>query len=347
MKKKGAFLAVLLIAVAAVVMVYSAAAQDSTATQEADATEEATGDSDPLLERGRYLAQIGACIDCHTPYKPEFADFSAITPEQLQQLGLYTLDTQDTETMLLAGGRPFDLGPAGVLFSRNITPDEETGIGLWTDQEIENAVRIGVRPDGSRLHPLMPYRNLYNLSREDMTALIAFLRSVPAIKSEVPRTMTGDGIAPELVPNESLLETAPDGSDPVALGEYLVNVVMACSDCHTPLDPETGAPLMEQYLAGGQPYEGPWGIVYGANITPDETTGIGTWTAEDIERVFREGVRVDHRRLVLMPWQAYSAISDDDLAALITYLKEGVAPVTNEIPLPSIEELFLVIEEGE
>lgn len=313
--------------------------------QDADATEEA--EADALLARGAYLIYIAGCIDCHTPYKPEYEDFSKLTPEQLQTLGLRALDAQDIENRALAGGRPFDLGPAGVLFSANITSDEDTGIGSWSDLEIEIAIRIGVSPDGSRLHPLMPYVNFYNLSRYDMQAIIAYLRTVPAVENKVEHTLTGDGIAPELVLSTELPEAAPDGSDPVELGRYLVTAVMSCTDCHTPLDPETGAPMMEQFLGGGQPYEGPWGIVYGANITPDEATGIGTWTPDDIVRVFREGVRIDGRRLVLMPWQTYQPVTDEDLSAIIAFLKEGLTPVSNEIPLPSINELFLQHVESE
>src|SRR5688572_1509989 len=127
MKKRSAFFTVLVVLASIIIMVYRAAAQDTTATQEAEDA--------ALIERGAYLAEIGACIDCHTPYKEDYADFSALTPEQLQTLALYTLDAQDVENKMLSGGRPFDLGPAGVLMSRNLTPDEETGIGLWTDQE--------------------------------------------------------------------------------------------------------------------------------------------------------------------------------------------------------------------
>ena len=73
-------------------------------------------------------------------------------------------------------------------------------------------------------------------------------------------------------------------ADLVKRGEYLVNHVSGCTDCHTPVDPATGGPLMDKYLAGKQPYEGPWGVVYGGNITPDVETGIGSWTDEEVKR---------------------------------------------------------------
>ena len=314
-----------------------------------EATEEATAemtDEEALLERGHYLINIGGCISCHTPPKEEYADFASLSLEQAIDISLFALDTLDVENRELAGGRAFDLGPMGVILSRNITPDVETGIGAWTDEEIEAAIRIGVSSDGYRLFPIMPYRNFYSLSEYDMDAIIAYLRSLPPVVNEVPRIgPSGEGIAPDLVLSDDVLSTAaPDSSDPVALGAYLVNTVMSCADCHTPIDETTGAPIFDQWLAGGQPWEGPWGIVYGGNITPHEVTGIGSWSDEDIARAVREGVRIDGRRLVLMPWEDYELTSDDDIAAIVAYLR-SIPAVDNEIPAPAIEEAFQIYEE--
>jgi mono/diheme cytochrome c family protein len=287
------------------------------------------------MERGEYLANIAGCIGCHTPFQEAYnAPLEQLSEEQLLTLGLRAVDAQDHERML-AGGRPFDLGPTGVLLSANITPDDETGLGEWTDEEIENAIRIGVSRDGRRLHPLMPYRTYYNMAREDMRALIAYLRTVPAVSNDVPLGPSGEGIAPELLPSDTLPEIAPDGSDQVALGDYLVNAVMSCIDCHTPLDAETGAPIMDLHLAGGQPYEGPWGIVYGANITPHPETGLGNWTEQQIMTVLYTGVRIDGRRVVVMPWQDYLFVTESDALAVATYLKQGLEPIDNEVPAPS------------
>lgn len=292
-----------------------------------------------MLERGEYLSHIGACVSCHTPQKEEYLT-QDLTPEQLKEIGLAFEDTQDLENQLLAGGREFPLGPMGVLVSPNLTPDD-TGLGDWTDEEIEAALRIGVNKDGRRLHPLMPYPNFFNWAESDMQALIMYLRTVPPVENEVVQTgPSGDGIAPELIVNaETLPETPPDGSDPVELGAYLVLSVMSCSDCHTPLDPETGAPQFELLLGGGQAYQGPWGIVYGGNITPHET-GLAGWEAADYERVLREGVRIDGRRLVFMPWQDYAGASDEDMEAIIAYL-QSLEPVDNEVPAPAIEDIFV------
>lgn len=313
-------------------------AQES--TEEAVMTEE-----EALLARGEYLIYVSGCISCHTPSKDEYADLAALTPEQAVELSLYALETLDVENRQLAGGRVFSLGPMGIIMSRNLTPDEATGLGAWTDEEIEAAIRIGVSRDGYRLFPLMPYRNYFNMSEYDMQAIIAYLRSLPAVENEVPRVgPSGEGIAPDLVLRDDLPEFAPDSSDPVALGEYLVNTVMSCADCHTPLDETTGAPIFDQWLAGGQPWEGPWGIVYGGNITPHETTGIGTWTDEQIARAIREGVRIDGRRLILMPWEDYAVTTDEDIAAVVAYLR-SIPAVELEPSVPSIEEAFIIYEE--
>lgn len=322
----------LLIVLLIVPIFFVSIAQDDT-VNEFDMTE------DEMLERGEYLSYIAGCVSCHTPLQDEYLT-PDLTLDQLQMIAWAAEDAQDIENQLLAGGREFPLGPMGVLVSLNLTP-HETGLGDWTDEEIEAALRIGVNRDGRRLFPLMPYLNFFNWAESDMQSIIMYLRTIPAIENDVIQTgPSGDGIAPELIVDaEQLPLTPPDGSDPIALGEYLVRNVMSCGDCHTPLDPDTGLPVFEMFLAGGQAYEGPWGIVYGGNITPAET-GLVDWEYEDYERVFREGVRIDGRRLVLMPWQDYRTISEDDLAAVIAYL-QSLEPIENEVPAPSIEDIFI------
>ena len=332
------FLLIVLIIMMAVVI----SAQDGGDVNEFGMTEE------EMLERGEYLAHIAGCVSCHTPMREEYnVPPTEWSLEQLQTVGWRFEDTQDLENDLFAGGRAFELGPMGVIFTPNLTPDS-TGLGDWTDEEIETAIRIGVNKDGRRLFPLMPYANFFNWAESDMQALIMFLRSVDPIENEVDRSgPTGDGIAPELVLDESTLrQTPPDGSDPVELGAYLVGRVMSCGDCHTPLDEETGIPNFEMFLGGGQAYEGPWGIIYGGNITPHDGTGLAGWEAEDYERVLREGLRPDGRRLILMPWQDYAIVSDEDMAAIAAYL-QNMEPVDNEVPAPAIEEIFLEFVELE
>lgn len=272
---------------------------------------------DDLLERGEYLAQISACIECHSP----LLDNGLPDPGNL-----------------LAGGRPFDLGPLGIVYSQNLTP---AGIGGWTDEELEAAIRTGISPDGYQSFPLMPYVWYNAYSDEDMAALIAYLRSIEPIENEtaIPREQVlPDDQLPQLPPSTGAA-VAPQGPG-IERGAYLVRNVMACYECHVPLDPATGNPLVAEAPSGGQPYEGPWGIAYGANITPDEETGIGAWSDTEIVRAIRSGIRPDGRVLVVMPWPEYGVLTDDDARSIAMYLR-SLDPVTNEVPAPALEEGFV------
>jgi mono/diheme cytochrome c family protein len=292
---------------------------------------------DDVLQNGKYIATIAGCIDCHTPYKAEYQDPSKYTLEQLQTISFNTIAALD-ETKLLSGGKPFDLGPAGVLLTRNLTPDQETGLGTWTDEQVKLAIKTGVNDDGEILFPVMPYHVYNGMADADVDAVIVYLRSVNAVSNQIPEsTIPTEGFP---TPPFTTGIVAPDASDKAARGGYLVNSVMGCTDCHTPVDPATGAPVMEKYLAGRQPYEGPWGIVYGGNITPDKETGLGTWTDEEMKRAILTGVRKDGRRLILMPWFDYSALTPEDADAVVYYLKKVLPAVNNQIPVASLNAGF-------
>ena len=222
---------------------------------------------DPL-EHGEYIPSIAGCIDCHTPFQAEYQDPAQMSLDQFRLLSFNLGATQDRKDKLLAGGRPFDLGPAGVLLTRNITPDQETGIGSWSDEQIILAIKTGISSDGKLLFPVMPYHVYSTMADEDLHALVAYLRSIKPVNNSIPKsTISTEGFP--IPPYETGI-VAPDPSDKAARGAYLVNSVMGCTDCHTSVDPTTGAPQMDKYRAGRQPYEGPWGIVYGGNITPDQ-----------------------------------------------------------------------------
>lgn len=293
------------------------------------------------LEHGKYMATIAGCTDCHTPLKPEYnKPPQELSLEQIQNIAFNGAETLD-DTKLLAGGRPFDLGPAGILFTRNITPDKETGVGSWTDDQIKIAIKTGIDNEGKVLFPVMPYHVFNGMADADLEALIAYIRSVDSVSNSVPpRTIPTDGFP---TPPFTTGITAPDASDKAARGSYLVNSVMGCTDCHTPVDPATGAPQLDKYLAGRQPYEGPWGIVYGGNITPDKETGIGNWTDEEVKRAILSGTAKDGRRLILMPWFAYSALTAEDADAVVYYLKNVLPAVNNQIPAASLNPEFNVM----
>ncbi len=293
-----------------------------------------------LIEHGKYIATIAGCNDCHTDLKPEYLDPTKLALPQILTMALDGKDALD-QNKYMAGGRLFDLGPAGMVYTANLTPDKETGLGDWTDEQIKVAIRTGQRPDGRILVPVMPYNSFNSMADTDLDAVVAYIRSIPAVKNKVPAsTFVTTGMQPRPFTQGMV---APPASDKNARGEYLVKSVTSCTDCHTPLDPANGAPMMDKYLAGGQPYVGPWGTVYGGNITPDMETGIGSWTEQEIKTSFMTGVNNKGRRLILMPWFAYSALSNDDADAVAYYIKNSLPAVKNEVPAAVVEKDFNVL----
>src|SRR5687768_15261260 len=113
--------------------------------------------SSPMIQRGEYLARAGNCGSCHT--------------------------TSEGEPM--AGGVAFET-PFGKIYSTNITPDEQTGIGKWTEAQFAQALRKGVRPDGTHLYPVFPYTAYTKVTDQDAAALFAYLKSVPAVSAAAP-----------------------------------------------------------------------------------------------------------------------------------------------------------------
>ena len=290
-----------------------------------------------IVAHGKYIVSIAGCADCHTPLKSEYADPTKWTPDQVKTIAFNATVSLD-DAKLLAGGRPFDLGPLGILFTRNLTPDKITGLGDWTDEQIKTAIKTGVKKDGTILFPVMPYHTYNGMADADVDAVVAYLRTLNPVNNSIPpHPMSTEGLP---TPPFTTGIVAPDPSDKAARGDYLVNHVLSCTDCHTPVDPSTGAPIVEKYLAGGQPYEGPWGIVYGGNITPDKDTGLGSWTEDDIKRALTTGINKQGRRLILMPWFVYSNLSPEDADAVAYYLKNVLPAVKNEVPAPSINQGF-------
>lgn len=300
---------------------------------------------DDIVARGKYIATIAGCTSCHTPFKAEYNQPPQnLTIEQIQNIAFDERAAHDTDK-LLAGGRLFDLGPAGQVFTLNLTPDQETGLGAWTDEQIKLAIKSGIDNEGKVLFPVMPYHVYSGMADADLDAVIAYLRSVKAVSNSVPeKTVSTEGLP---TPPYQTGIVAPPASDQAARGSYLVNSVMGCTDCHTPVDPATGAPLMDKYLAGRQPYEGPWGIVYGGNITPDEETGIGAWTDQQVKLSIISGIGQDGRRLILMPWFAYSALTAEDADAVVYYLKNVLPAVENQIPTAALNPDFNVMASAE
>lgn len=119
----------------------------------------------PAVERGKYLVNLAGCNDCHTPG--------------------YFLGKPDMSRYLGGSEVGFELPGLGVFHGPNLTPDKETGLGGWTDAQIVAALQTGKRPDGRELAPIMPWHAFAKLTRQDVDAIVAFLRSIPAVKNKV------------------------------------------------------------------------------------------------------------------------------------------------------------------
>lgn len=312
------------IGVAACALALTACAQEGSAEDErgaavpggqaAAASEPATAaaqEAAALLERGDYLMNsIVACGNCHSP-RDENGEF--------------------IEGMELAGGFVIE-EPAFRAYAPNITPDEETGIGSWTDEEIIRAVREGIRPDGQVLGPPMGFPFYRGISDQDMRAIVAYLRSVPAVHNEVPRSTYNIPLPPNWgEPLESVPE--PNKDDPVEYGRYLTHNLGHCTDCHTPL--VEGQHDFSRIGAGGNLFPMPFGYSWSAlaaNITSHPELGIGNWTDEEIKRAITEGIARDGRELLpFMAFDFYKNISDEDLDYIVAFLRT-LPPATAEPP---------------
>ena len=253
---------------------------------------------DRQLQRGNYLVNgVVACGNCHTPKGPNGHPI------------------QDLE---LSGGVVIE-EPGFRAVAPNITPDSETGIGRWTDEQIVNAIRNGKRPDGTTIGPPMPVGFYRNMSDTDVLAIVAYLRSVKPISHQVEKSTfkipLPDSYGPTL---PHIADVSPD--DKLSYGKYLAEIGH-CMGCHTPM---TKGQLDTTRLgAGGRELPAfPAGVVTSANLTPANPGGIATWTDAQVKDAITGGVRPDGRQLVLlMPFDWYKHITPSDLDALVGFLR--------------------------
>lgn len=265
--------------------------------------------AETLLERGTYLMKaITACGNCHTPDGPD---------------GKLRMD------MEMAGGREFKSDTADV-FVANLTPDRETGIGTWTDEQIIHAFRNGLDPRGRSLNPPMPVPTYNNMSDDDAKAIVAYLRALKPVRNSVPDS-TWKVPAPKFPAAKGA--PAPAKTDKVAYGSYIVNALAHCFECHTtPID---GIPDFAGHLGAGGRQFGDAKAPIAANITPDPETGIGKWTDADIKKALTQGIEPSGRRLnALMPYGSFANMTPEDLDSVVAYLRT-LKPVKNKVVPPA------------
>lgn len=272
----------------------------------------------PLVARGRYLAGLAGCAQCHTPFGPGGPDLARA----------------------YAGGLEVP-EEFGTWRSPNITPDRKTGIGDWTDEEIVAAVREGKRPDGSQLFPIMPYLFYNVLSDADSRALVAFLRSLKPVEHAVAGNTD---LKQPKIPAPKPSGAPPVAGDEVAQGKYLASL-MHCAACHTPMTHE--GPDMSKAFAGGFKFEAPpelepvmgKGVLYSPNITTDRRTGIGAWTKEEVIASFTKFIRPDGGPLggpMRMYEATWPAITPADASAVAAFVM-SLPPIEHKVPQSSYE----------
>ncbi len=273
-----------------------------------------------IIERGRYLASGPAhCADCHGD------------PSRRAELN-QGLDVP------LSGGFAFVL-PVGTFHVPNITPDAETGIGRYSDQQLARILRYGVHADGHAALPFMPFADL---SDEDLVALLSFLRAQAPVRHQVPKhepNALGHVLLAFVLeprgPSQPPRAHVQAGPTP-QYGRYLANSVANCVGCHTKVDLRTGQ-FAGPRFGGGAEHESlsePGQRFITPNLTPDPRWGwIASWSEDAFVQRLRAG-RVYPGSP--MPWQAYQRMSEDDLRAIYRYLK--TLPAAQGGPDPKVRE---------
>lgn len=261
----------------------------------------ASGDT-AIIAKGRHIVLgPGHCVDCHSTVR---------NVDSILKLG---------QEPLLSGGKQFDL-PFGKFYTRNLTPDVETGIGGMTDGEIARVLRYSVKKNGESVLPFMPFQNM---SDDDLTAVISYLRSLKPVKNKVPDhdyNVMGKVIKAFLIkpqgPTERIRETMAEDTS-ADYGRHLVMAVANCNECHTKrngIGDYVGKPL-----AGGTRFEeeGKPTLV-SPNLTPHPTGRIFGWSQASFIQRFRQGRTIAYSH---MPWESFGRMTDNELKAIYNYLQ--------------------------
>ncbi|MBX9754692.1 MAG: cytochrome c [Pseudomonadaceae bacterium] len=269
-----------------------------------------------LIERGQYLARAADCVACHStagsaPY---------------------------------AGGLPLE-SPFGTIYGTNITPDKQYGIGNYTADDFYSAVAKGERADGSNLYPAMPYTSYHLIKREDSDAIYAYLMSIEPIARPAPSTSLsfpfnlrfGLSFWNQLYADDLQLAPATDKSAQWQQGQYLVEVLGHCGECHTPRN-SLGALQQEQAMQGGVL------LGYLAPSLKTEDMLARGWNSADLSTFLRHGISAQgsmFNEMYPVLHNSTQYLSSDDHKAMATYLlgeQPGPAAVIVTQPLAQLTE---------
>lgn len=267
---------------------------------------------DPIVQKGEYLARLGNCISCHTAHGGEpFAG------------GL----TFKTPYMFL-----------GTLYSTNITPDEETGIGTWSEEDFVRAMHTGEGPGGG-LFPAFPYTSFTKVTDEDVKAIYAYLRTVKPVKYEPPGNSFvfsfafrfGLKIWNAMFFQDGRYVADSSQSEEWNRGAYLVNGLGHCSACHTPRNvflAEKGDEHLWGAVVPDVVLEAEYRPWFAVNLTQTKNGGLAAWSVDDLRRYLKTG----HNRFggAFGPMNEVIAnslqyLTDEDARAMATYIKSLLA----------------------
>jgi mono/diheme cytochrome c family protein len=256
--------------------------------------------AETLVERGSYLVNaVMACDGCHTPRGP-----GGLNMERRFSGGSIVWDT-----------------PAYTVHGSNITPDNDTGIGAWSENDIKRLLTEGVRPNGVPVAPQMPYGFYRILTPRDRDAIAAYLKTVTPVSNEVASPVYKAAAYPVPLPGAetSIGESVPD--DPVKRGFYLASLAH-CMECHS-RKPDGVQDFKNWWGKGGHEMKGPFGSVVVSNISAHKDKGVGAWTDAELKRVLTEGIGRDGRALKLPMARAryFSKMTEQDLNAIILWVR--------------------------
>jgi mono/diheme cytochrome c family protein len=278
---------------------------------------------DNIVQRGEYLARAGDCIACHTA----------------------------PEGRIFAGGRAMPT-PFGTLYSSNITPDAETGIGKWSTDDFYRTMHNGRFPDGGLIYPAMPFASYTKVTRADSDAIFAYLKTIPPVNQKNrPQDLRFPYDNRQLLLGwrtlfftEGEYKPDPNKSAEWNRGAYLVEGLGHCGMCHTPINALGGTSQSEAFKGGLIPMQN-W---YAPSLTSNREGGLGGWSIKDITDLLRTGISargVVYGPMAEVVYNSLQYLTDDDVRAMAVYLK-GIAELSPSPPpsstLPSSEGSLLI-----